>query len=102
MSFIVHFVLHVFWYFLLFYIICLSVCLYVLFVCLWARLPESNKMYVCMYLFLFIAVIPTVYSCDRLLSLRTRAAVLSRQQSLLISLLGLRRRGCRGRLHSDS
>ena len=47
MSFIVHFVLHVFWYFLLFYIICLSVCLYVLFVCLWAMLSESNKMYVC-------------------------------------------------------
>jgi len=33
-----------FWYFLLFHIICLSVCLYVLFVCLWAMLPESNKM----------------------------------------------------------
>ena len=36
--------------FLLFYIICLSVCLHVLFVCLWVMLPESNKMYVCMYI----------------------------------------------------
>jgi len=44
---------------------------------------------------------PKVYSRERLLSLRSRAAVslLSRQQCLLISHLGLRRRGCRGGQH---
>jgi len=51
---------------------------------------------------LFVTPMPTVYSRERLLSLRSRAAVslLSRQQCLLISHLGLRRRGCRGGQHS--
>lgn len=47
-------------------------------------------------LLLFIAPRPEVYSRERLMSLRSRAALLSRQERLLIAHLGLRRRGCRG------
>ena len=50
-------------------------------------------------LLLFIVPQPAVYSRDRLLSLRSRAAVLNRRQCLLITHLGLRRRGCRGGQH---
>ena len=53
-----------------------------------------------MIFLVFIAPQPEVYSRDGLLSLRSRAAVLDRQQCLLIThLQGLRRRGCRGGQH---
>ena len=52
-----------------------------------------------MIFLVFIAPQPEVYSRDGLLSLRSRAAVLDRQQCLLITHLGLRRRGCRGGQH---
>ena len=48
---------------------------------------------------MFIAPQPEIYSREQLLTLRSRAAVLSRQQCLLIAHLGLRRRGCRGGQH---
>ena len=56
--------------------------------------------------FLFVVLIlfttpllSTVYSRERLLSLRHRAALLSKHDCLFITHLGLRRRGCRAGLH---
>jgi len=48
---------------------------------------------------LIAAAMPTIYSRDQLLPLRTSATPLSHDQCLRITQLGLRRRGCRAGNH---